>query len=50
MTDRALTAGADLNWVGWNNQTPLDLARCADASDLAAWLEANGARPAPHAS
>jgi hypothetical protein len=45
-----LAAGADLNWVGWNNQTPLDVARCADASDLAAWLEANGARPASHAS
>ncbi len=47
---RLLAAGADINWLGWNNQTPLDAARCADAEDLAAWLEANGARPAPDAS
>jgi hypothetical protein len=45
-----LAAGADINWVGWNNQTPLDAASCADATDLAGWLEANGARPAPNAS
>jgi hypothetical protein len=44
---RLLAAGADINWLGWNNQTPLDAARCADAADLEAWLEANGARPAP---
>ena len=42
-----LAAGADINWLGWNNQTPLDAARCADATALAAWLEAHGARPAP---
>jgi hypothetical protein len=45
-----LAAGADINWLGWNNQTPLDAARCADADHLAAWLEANGARPAPNAA
>ena len=44
-----LAAGADINWLGWNNQTPLDAARCADAPALAAWLEAHNARPAPPA-
>jgi uncharacterized protein len=44
-----LAAGADINWLGWNNQTPLDAARHADATTLAAWLEAHGARPAPNA-
>jgi uncharacterized protein len=37
-----LAAGADINWLGWNNQTALDAARAAQAIDLAAWLEANG--------
>ena len=44
-----LAAGADINWLGWNNQTPLDAARCADATALATWLEAHNARPAPPA-
>jgi ankyrin repeat protein len=38
-----LAAGANINWVGWNNQTPLDAARAADATNLVTWLEANGA-------
>jgi hypothetical protein len=46
---RLLAAGADINWLGRNNQTPLDAASCADAADLAAWLKANGARTAPNA-
>jgi uncharacterized protein len=45
-----LAAGADINWLGWNNQTPLDAARCADATTLVTWLEAHGARPAPTTS
>jgi hypothetical protein len=45
-----LDAGADINWVGWNNQTPIGAARAADAVDLAALLEANGARPAANGS
>src|SRR6202034_4251606 len=32
-----LAAGADINWLGWNNQPPLDAARHADATTLAAW-------------
>ena len=47
---RLLAAGADINWPGWNNQTPLDAARCADAADLFTWLESHGARPAPAAA
>ena len=38
-----VAAGADPNWIGWNNQTALDRARAADSVELAAWLEANGA-------
>jgi uncharacterized protein len=38
-------AGADINWLGWNNQTPLDAARAAGATALAEWLAANGGRP-----
>jgi uncharacterized protein len=45
-----LAAGANINWVGWNNQTALDAAQAADAVDLAAWLEANGACSAANAS
>lgn len=41
-----LTAGADINWLGWGDQTPLDQARAAEADELAAWLQAQGARPA----
>jgi uncharacterized protein len=29
-----LDAGADINWVGWDNQTPLEAARAADAVEL----------------
>jgi hypothetical protein len=41
-----LTRGADLNWVGWDDLTPLDAARRAGADPLASWLEQQGARPA----
>ena len=43
-----LAAGADLNWLGRNNQTPLDAARRADATALAAWPKPTA--PAPPAS
>jgi uncharacterized protein len=43
-----LAVGADINWVGWGNQTPLDAARASEAAELAAWLQARGARPAAH--
>jgi len=41
-----LERGAHLDWVGWNDQTPLDVARRSGALDVVAWLEARGARSA----
>jgi uncharacterized protein len=41
-----LANGADINWIGWGDKTPLDQARESDADELAAWLQARGARPA----
>ncbi|HEY0641177.1 MAG TPA: ankyrin repeat domain-containing protein [Pseudonocardiaceae bacterium] len=45
-----LAAGADLNWIGWDHLTPLDAARRAQASELAAWLLARGALTAAEAA
>jgi ankyrin repeat protein len=41
-----LAEGADINWIGWTGETPLDVAQEAEAVDLAAWLKARGARTA----
>lgn len=41
-----LDRGADLNWIGWNDLTPLDAAERAGATDLAEWLRTRGARSA----
>jgi uncharacterized protein len=48
---------ADINWIGWDDKTPLDLVDETAQPELAAWLRAQGAktvaelRPAePHAS
>jgi ankyrin repeat protein len=44
-----LGRGADINWVGWNRQTPLDIALSQDHAEtpaLADWLRARGARTA----
>jgi ankyrin repeat protein len=44
-----LGRGADINWVGWNEQTPLDIALSQDHAEtpaLADWLRAHGARTA----
>lgn len=41
-----LERGADLNWVGRDDLTPLDVAVRAGATDLAAWLRSQGAKPA----
>jgi hypothetical protein len=41
-----LERGADLNWVGWDDLTPLDVAIQADATELAAWLRTRGAKSA----
>jgi uncharacterized protein len=39
-------AGADLNWVGWNDQTPLDIAEAQGAGEVVEWLRSQGARSA----
>jgi hypothetical protein len=39
-----LDHGADLNWVGYDNLTPLDAARRAGANALVAWLHSRGGR------
>jgi ankyrin repeat protein len=44
-----LGRGADINWVGWNEQTPLDIALSQDHSEtpaLADWLRSRGAKTA----
>ena len=41
--------GADINWVGWDDLTPLDAAERADARDVADWLFAQGAKRAAEA-
>lgn len=41
-----LDSGADLNWVGWDNLTPLDVARRSAAWDVVEWLQSQGARSA----
>ncbi len=38
--------GGDVNWIGWDDLTPLDAARRADADDLADWLVKRGAKSA----
>ena len=41
-----LARGADLNWVGWDGLTPLDVAGRSEAGGLVEWLRARGARSA----
>jgi uncharacterized protein len=41
-----LDRGADLDWIGYDDLTPLDAADRAGASDLTAWLRARGAKSA----
>jgi ankyrin repeat protein len=38
--------GADLNWVGWDDRTPLDIAAAQDADEVVEWLRSQGARSA----
>jgi hypothetical protein len=38
--------GADINWIGWDDKTPLDLVDDSTEPELAAWLEARGAKHA----
>jgi uncharacterized protein len=41
-----LARGAEINWIGWDEKTPLDVVDENAASDLAAWLRARGAKHA----
>jgi ankyrin repeat protein len=41
-----LDHGADINWIGWDDKTPLDLVDETDQPELAAWLRAQGAKHA----
>ncbi len=42
-----LDRDADLNWVGYDDLTPLDTAARAGADELVAWLRSRGAHPSP---
>jgi uncharacterized protein len=42
--ERLLEAGADINWVGHDDLTPLGAAVRSDAHELADWLRSQGAR------
>jgi uncharacterized protein len=39
-----LERGADLNWIGWGNYTPLRAAQDSGNEDLVSWLRNTGAR------
>ena len=41
-----LAQGADLNWIGYEGESPLDAAQPAGAATLAAWLRDRGGRSA----
>jgi hypothetical protein len=38
--------GADLDRVGWNDRTPLDIAEAQGAGEVLEWLRSQGARSA----
>ena len=39
-----LARSADINWVGWDDLTPLDTAERSEATEMVGWLRALGAR------
>jgi hypothetical protein len=41
-----LERGADINWIGWDDKTPLDLVEATTQPELAAWLRERGAKHA----
>lgn len=41
-----LDRGADINWIGWDDKTPLDLVDEASQPELASWLRTQGAKHA----
>jgi uncharacterized protein len=44
--EHLLERGADINWIGWDDKTPLDLVDGTSQPELAAWLRARGAKHA----
>ena len=42
----ALEKGANLNWIGWDHQTPLDRAQRSGNAQLVTWLRDQGAKSA----
>lgn len=44
--EHLLERGADINWIGYDDLTPLDTARRSGADELAEWLSARGGRSA----
>jgi ankyrin repeat protein len=45
-TEYLLARGADINWIGWDDLTPLDAARRSEAADVIEWLLERDARSA----
>jgi uncharacterized protein len=41
-----LDRGAELNWIGWDDKTPLDVVDQASRPELTTWLRARGAKHA----
>lgn len=41
--EHLLQRGADINWIGYDNLTPLGAAERSEATELAAWLKQRGA-------
>ena len=41
-----LDRGADINWIGWDDKTPLDVIDDSSRPELATWLRARGAKRA----
>jgi uncharacterized protein len=41
-----LDKGADINWIGWGEDTPLDAAEAGEAAELVDWLRQHGGRSA----
>jgi ankyrin repeat protein len=44
--ERLRGEGADIDWIGWDDLTPLDAARRSDADEVVAWLLSIDARSA----
>ena len=42
--------GGDVDWIGWDDLTPIDVARSSGADELVAWLRSIGARSAEELS